>query len=257
MIRTKKTKDIIKYLDYLKLSGIKENLEENIFQAEQEEMSYADFLLQILQHESELRKNKRIARLQRESKLPLNKTFDNFDMNRIPLKVRQKVKSIVDGGFIDRKENILAFGQPGTGKTHLLCAIAYKQIESGRRVLFTSCSLLVQRLLIAKKNLELEKLLRHFSKYTAIIIDDIGYVQQNRDEMEVLFTFLAERYERGSLMITSNLPFSKWEKIFKDPMTTAAAIDRLVHHSIILELNIISYRMESAKKKKKEVEDET
>ena len=108
----------------------------------------------------------------------------------------------------------------------------------------------MQRLLISKKNLELEKLLKKLSKYEAIIIDDIGYVGQDRDEMEVLFTFLAERYERGSLMITSNLPFPKWEKIFKDPMTTVAAIDRLVHHSIILELNIKSYRTEKALKEK-------
>ena len=250
MIRTKKEKDIIKYLDYLKLPGIKEILKENISQAEHEEMSYADFLLQILQHESELRRNKKIERSLRESKLPLDKTFDNFNMNRIPLRIRQKVKSIIDGGFLDRKENILAFGLPGSGKTHLLCAIAHAQIESGRRMLFTSCSFLVQKLLVAKKNLELEKLIRKLSRYEAIIIDDIGYVQQDRNEMEVLFTFLAERYERGSIMITSNLSFSKWEKIFKDPMTTAAAIDRLVHHSIILELNINSYRSVAAKKNK-------
>ncbi len=246
----KKMKTIIECLDYLKLSGIKETLEENIHYAEQEGMSYADFFLQNLEYECDLRRNKRIERLQRDSRLPVSKTLDNFEMDRLPFKARQKVKSILDGGFIDRKENILAFGQPGTGKTHLLCAIAHEQLKSGRKMLFTKCSLLVQRLLISKKHLELEKLLKKLSKYEAIIIDDIGYVGQDRDEMEVLFTFLAERYERGSLMITSNLPFSKWEKIFKDPMTTAAAIDRLVHHSIILELNIKSYRTEKALKGK-------
>jgi len=108
----------------------------------------------------------------------------------------------------------------------------------------------VQELLAAKRDLKLEKLIKRLSKFDALIIDDIGYVQQDREEMEVLFTLLAERYERGSVLITSNLPFSKWEKIFKDPMTTAAAIDRLVHHSVILELNITSYRAEQAKKKK-------
>jgi len=118
-------------------------------------------------------------------------------------------------------------------------------------VLFRSCNFLVQEMLVSKRDLKLPQFFKKISKYDAIIIDDLGYVQQNREEMEVLFTLLAERYERGSVMITSNLPFSKWEKIFKDPMTIAAAIDRLVHHSIILELNIDSYRLEHSHKKGK------
>ena len=151
---------------------------------------------------------------------------------------------------MDHKENILAFGNPGSGKTHLLCAIGQELIRNGRKVYFATCSLLVQDLLKAKQQLQLARVLKKLSKYDALIIDDIGYVQQDRSEMEVLFTLLADRYERGSVMITSNLPFSKWEQIFKDPMVTAAAIDRLVHHSVILELNIESYRMAAAKKKK-------
>ena len=123
-------------------------------------------------------------------------------------------------------------------------------IRQGKRVYFSPCSLLVQELLIAKRDLKLSRTLKRFSRFDVILIDDIGYVQQSREEMEVLFTLLAERYERGSVMLTSNLPFSKWETIFKDPMTTAAAIDRLVHHSVILELNITSYRLEKAKQSK-------
>lgn len=164
----------------------------------------------------------------------------------MPARVRQQVTTLLDSTFLDRKENVLAFGNPGTGKTHLLCAIGRELIRSDRRVYFTPCSLLVQDLLIAKQNLKLSRIIKRLSKHDAIIIDDIGYVQQSREEMEVLFKLLAERYERGSIMITSNLPFSKWEVIFKDPMTTAAAIDRLVHHSVILELNIKSYRVEQA-----------
>lgn len=121
-------------------------------------------------------------------------------------------------------------------------------IRNGRRVYFAHCNLIVQELLRAKQELKLTRRLKKLSKYDAVILDDIGYVQQSRDEMEVLFTLLAERYERGSVMITSNLPFSKWEAIFKDPLTTAAAIDRLVHHCVIIELNIPSYRMEQAKR---------
>ena len=112
------------------------------------------------------------------------------------------------------------------------------------------CALLVQELLIAKRDLKLSRVLKRLSQCEVLLIDDIGYVQQSREEMEVLFTLLAERYERGTVMLTSNLPFSKWETIFKDPMTTAAAIDRLVHHSVILELNIASYRLEAAKQAK-------
>jgi DNA replication protein DnaC len=135
-----------------------------------------------------------------------------------------------------------------------LCAIAQELIVKERRVLFRPCSLLVQEMLVAKRDLKLPWYLKRLAKYDAVIIDDIGYVQQNREEMEVLFTLLADRYERGSVVITSNLTFSKWEVIFKDPMTTAAAIDRLVHHSIILELNINSYRLEHSQLKQKSLE---
>ncbi len=163
-----------------------------------------------------------------------------------------KVKTLLGGDFLDRAENVLVFGKSGSGKTHLLCAIGQELIRQGRKVQFFTCSLLVQELLIAKRDLKLSRTIKRLSQCDALIIDDIGYVQQSREEMEVLFTLLAERYERGSVLLTSNLPFSKWEQIFKDPMTTAAAIDRLVHHSVILELNVGSYRLESAKRKKDE-----
>jgi DNA replication protein DnaC len=120
---------------------------------------------------------------------------------------------------------------------------------------FICCSQLVQDLLIAKRDFVMSKVVKKLSRYDAVIIDDIGYVQHSRQEMEVLFTFLTDRYERGSLMITSNLPFSKWEQIFKDPMNAAAAIDRLAHHSVILELNIEKYRMQVAKKNKRKKPD--
>ena len=171
-------------------------------------------------------------------------------MGRLPAKVARQVRTLVEGSFVDRRENLLLFGKTGTGKTHLLSAIAQELVRRGRRVISWPCALLVQELLVAKRDLKLSRVLKRISKYEALLIDDIGYVQQSREEMEVLFTLLAERYERGTVMLTSNLPFSKWETIFKDPMTTAAAIDRLVHHSVILELNIPSYRLEEAKRAK-------
>ena len=174
----------------------------------------------------------------------------NFDLKRLPLKIRQQIKILLEGSFVDRTENILAFGRPGSGKTHLLCAICHELARLGKQVYFTTCDSIVQQLLRAKRDLELDKLLKKLSRFDVMMIDDFGYVKQDRDEMEVLFTLLAYRYERGSMFITSNLPFSKWEMIFKDPMTTAAAIDRLVHHSVVMELNVPSYRAEQARKRK-------
>jgi DNA replication protein DnaC len=129
--------------------------------------------------------------------------------------------------------------------------VAEQLVLRGQPVLFATCSLLVQDLLAAKRDLKLERFLKKLAGFSALVIDDLGYVQQSREEMEVLFTLLAERYERGSVLLTSNLPFSQWTAIFKDPMTTAAAIDRLVHHSVIVELNVPSYRLETAKDAKK------
>jgi DNA replication protein DnaC len=219
-------------------------------QALREGMSYSRYLYELAVKESEVRRVHQLERLVKTSRLPLEKTLSTFDLQRLPLKVRQQVKILLEGDFVNRQENLLAFGNPGSGKTHLLCAIGHELARQGRRVYFTSCDLLVEQLLRAKRDLELDKWLKKYARFEVIMIDDFGYVKQDREEMEVLFTLLAHRYERGSLLITSNLPFSKWEAIFKDPMTTAAAIDRLVHHSVILELNVPSYRAEEAKKRK-------
>lgn len=222
--------------------------------ARQESLSYELYLQELVVRECEERRRKRITRYLRESKLPLEKNLDSFDRSRLPSRIGALVNALLDGSFLERSENILAFGNPGSGKTHLLCAIAQELINQDKRIFFTQCSILVQDLLVAKRELELPKILKKLSKYDAILIDDIGYVQQSREEMEVLFTLLAHCYERISVMLTSNLPFSKWEKIFKDPMTTAAAIDRLVHHSVILEVNLDSYRLEKAKRRGKDKE---
>ena len=237
-------------LHELCLSGIRQNYIDMAGQARKESLSYEHYLLGLVRQECEHRREKRIERNLKESHLPLEKTMDSFDLKRLPLKVSHQIKALLQGEFIDRNENLLVFGNPGSGKTHLVCALARVLIQKDKRMYFTTCALLLQELLLAKKELRLKRLLKSFGRYHALIIDDIGYVQQDKDEMEVLFTLLAERYERGSVIITSNLPFSKWNNIFKDQMMTAAAIDRIVHHSVILELNIESYRIDSAKKRK-------
>ena len=243
--------EIAETLRTLRLPGIKACYEQLADQARSEHYSYERYLAELLEREREQRHQNRVDRFLRASKIPLEKNLENFDRSRLPAKVDAQLSVLLDGRFVDHAENVLAFGNPGSGKTHLLCAVGQELIYQGKRVLVRPCDLLVQDLLAAKKELKLASILKKLSRYQALIIDDIGYVQQNREEMEVLFTLLAHRYERGSVMVTSNLPFSEWEKIFKDPMTTAAAIDRLVHHSVILELNISSYRLEAAKKGRK------
>ncbi|MGD9486673.1 MAG: IS21-like element helper ATPase IstB [Calditrichaceae bacterium] len=234
----------------LHLPAIRACYKEQSDVARTESYSYEQYLLNLIEYECQMRREKRIDRFLRESGLPLEKTLASFNRKRLPQRVNAQIGVLLDGTFLDRSENILAFGNPGSGKTHLLCALTQELIFKERRMLFRPCNLLVQEMLVAKRDLKLPQYLKRLAKYDAIIIDDIGYVQQSREEMEVLFTLLADRYERASIMITSNLPFSKWEVIFKDPMTTAAAIDRLVHHSIILELNIGSYRLEQSQKKR-------
>jgi len=234
----------------LHLPAIRECYQEYAQKAIGENLDYEQYLLTLLECECQTRRQNKIARLLRSSHLPLEKSLEAFELKRMPAKVNQQVKSLLDGSFLDRKENVLAFGNPGSGKTHLLCAVSQELIHQGRSVYFTKCDMVVEEMLRAKRDLKLDKFIQKLSRFDAMMIDDIGYVKQDRDEMAVLFTLLAERYERGSMLITSNLPFSQWESIFKDPMTTAAAIDRLVHHSVIIELNVPSYRMEQAKAKK-------
>lgn len=240
-------------LKELRLPAICGSYREQADEARQESLSYEEYLESLVSREIEMRHENRTDRWLRQSRLPLEKSLQTFDQSRLSAKVQRSVKSLLDGQFLEHAENVLAFGNPGSGKTHLLCAVAQELVHRGHRVLFQSCNLLVQDLLAAKQELSLGKALKSLRRYEAIIIDDIGYVQQDRAEMEVLFALLADRYENRSVMITSNLPFSKWELIFKDPMTTAAAIDRLVHHSVILELNLPSYRLEAAKTKKEVV----
>jgi DNA replication protein DnaC len=218
--------------------------------AANESWTYDQYLLRLSELELGERECRKRQKLLQASRLPREKTLENFERSRLKRNVERQFAALLDGEFLKRTENILVFGSPGGGKTHLLAALGHELIAQGHSVYFTSSVLLVQRLLQAKQNLLLEKELRRLDKHEGLIIDDIGYVQQSREEMEVLFTLLAHRYERRSVLLTSNLVFSQWEQIFKNPMTTAAAIDRLVHHSVILELNLPSYRMEAAQKKK-------
>jgi DNA replication protein DnaC len=230
----------------LKLPTVARHAAEIGNQAEREGWTFGRYLHHLVELEVHERRRRRIARHLKASDLPIDKTLAALTRSRLPAKVATMLPTLCEGSFVERGDNLLAFGLPGRGKTHLVCAIGHELIQRGYRVLFTPTYALVQRLLVAKRDLRLEKELAILDGFDAVVIDDIGYVQQSRDEMEVLFTFLAERYERRSVIITSNLVFSEWDRIFKDPMTTAAAIDRLVHHAVILEMTGGSVRADHA-----------
>jgi DNA replication protein DnaC len=233
----------------LKLPSFARHAEEVAHKAEREGWTFGQYLHHLAELEVQERHRRRIERCQKSSELPSEKTLATLSRAKLPAKVQKQLPSLCEGGFVERGDNLLAFGLPGRGKTHIVCAIGHELIQRGYRVWFTPTYALVQRLLAAKRDLRLEKELAALDAFDAVILDDIGYVQQSRDEMEVLFTFLSERYERKSVIITSNLLFSEWDRIFKDAMTTAAAIDRLVHHAVILEMTGPSLRNEEARKR--------
>ena len=239
------------HLRALRLPSFVAYHEEIGLRAEKGGWSFGQYLHQLTELEMNDRQVRRIERLRAQSDLPAEKTLATLNLGRLPAAIQRQVPTLCEGGFVERAENVLAFGMPGRGKTHLLCAIGHELVKGGRKVLFIAAYKLVQRLLAAKRDLALEAEVRRLDSFDAVIVDDIGYIQHDREEMEVLFTFLSERYERRSVMITSNLVFSQWDRIFKDPMTTACAIDRLVHHAIILELTGPSIRSEAAEKRNK------
>ena len=233
----------------LKLPSFVANHEEISGQAERQGWTFSQALRQLCELEIHDRRERRIERLMKASGLPADKTLATLDDKKLPAKVRRQLPALCEGGFAERGENVLLFGLPGRGKSHVASAIGHELVLRGRRVLYTATRAIVEKLLVARRELELDRMLRRLDGFDVVVLDDIGYVQQDRDEMEVLFTLFAQRYERRSVVITSNLVFSQWDRIFKDPMTTAAAIDRLVHHATILEMTGPSIRNEEAKKR--------
>jgi len=219
--------------------------------AESEGWGFRRALRELAEAETAQRRTRRLQRLLRESGLPEGKTLAALDHSRLTATIRRQLAELCEGHFLDRAVNVLAFGLPGRGKTHFLSAVGHELIQRhGRRVLFAPSYKVVQRLLEAKRDLRLGAEIKKLDGFEAIIIDDLGYVKRTREEMEVLFTLLAERYERRSVLISSNLVFSKWDQIFQDPMTAMAAVDRLVHHSIVLEFTGESQRSPQSRERK-------
>lgn len=239
--------ELQRLLERLKLSAMADNFADLALKAAKEGLSHEIYLHELAQREEALRQERRTERLRRQSGLPLEKTFRTFDLKRLSPALQLQIERLKQGTFLEQASNIIALGKPGVGKSHLAAALGHELILAGHPVLWTPTSTLVQRLLAAKRDLRLPQELAKLDKFACVILDDIGYVQHDRDEMEVLFTFLSERYERKSVLITTNLVFSAWDRIFKDPMTTMAAIDRVIHHCVILDMMTVeSYRAEFA-----------
>jgi DNA replication protein DnaC len=239
--------DLKAILDRLKLAAMSRQFADLALRATKEGLSHEAYLHELAKHEEALRRERRTERLLRQSGLPLEKTFRTFELSRLSPTLQLQIERLKPGTFLESAVNVIAVGKPGVGKSHLGAALGYELTLAGYAVFWTPTSALVQRLLAAKRDLRLPQELAKLDKYACVILDDIGYVQHDRDEMEVLFTFLSERYERKSVLITTNLIFSEWERIFKDPMTTMAAIDRVVHHCVILDMmSVESYRAQQA-----------
>ena len=239
-------------LSELRLPAIKLMWAALAARADKEGWPAARFLAALAEHEVADRGRRRIERHLASARLPAGKTLDTFDFNAVPMVSKAQVMALAAGdSWLDQGANILLFGPPGGGKSHLAAALGLALVQNGRRVLFMRTTDLVQRLQVARRELGLEAAITKLDKYQLLILDDIAYVTKDQAETSVLFELIATRYERRSLLITANQPFGQWGKIFSDQAMTLAAIDRLVHHATILEMNVESYRRKAALKRKR------
>ena len=231
----------------LKLSSMAESFSDIALKAVRNGLSHEAFLHELVRLECEAREQRRRARLLQESGLPREKSFRSLQLGVFAPLIRQQIERLRSGTFVQQAINVVVVGKPGAGKSHLLASLGHAMVEQGYAVLWRSTAQLMQRLLAAKRDLRLPQELAKLDRYACLILDDIGYVQHDQDEMEILFTLLSERYERKTVMISTNLVFSEWTRIFKSPMTTLAAIDRVVHHCVIVDMMAVdSYRAKEA-----------
>ncbi|KOX40164.1 IS21-like element helper ATPase IstB [Methylobacterium sp. PvR107] len=221
-------------------------------QADKEGWPAARFLAALAEHELAERDRRRIERHLAEARLPPGKTLDGFDFAAVPMLSKAQVMAVAAGdAWLAQGANLLLFGPPGGGKSHLAAAIGLALVEAGFKVLFTRTTDLVQKLQVARRDLGLEAAIGRLDRFDLLILDDLAYVTKDQAETSVLFELISARYERRSLMITANQPFGEWGRIFPDPAMTLAAVDRLVHHATIFEMNVESYRRRTALDRKR------
>jgi len=236
----------------LRLPAVKQVWADLAAQADKEGWPAARFLAALAEHEMAERSRRRIERHLADARLPPGKTLDTFDFEAVPVVSKAQIMALAAGdAWLDKGANLILFGPPGTGKSHLAAALSFALVENGWRVLFARTTDLVQRLQIARRELTLEAAIARLDKYHLLILDDLAYVTKDQAETSVLFELIGARYERRSLLITANQPFGEWGKIFPDQAMTLAVIDRLVHHASIFEMNVESYRRRTALERKR------
>ena len=239
-------------LNELRLPAVKIVWSQLAEHADKEGWPAARFLAAIAEHEIAERGRRRIERHLAEARLLPGKTLDTFDFDAVPMISKAQVMATTAGDtWLAKGANLLLFGPPGAGKSHLAAAIGLALIENGWRVLFTRTTDLVQKLQIARRELALEAAINRLDRFDLLILDDLAYVSKDQAETSVLFELISARYERRSILITANQPFGEWGKVFPDPAMTLAAIDRLVHHATIFEMNVESYRRRAALERKR------
>jgi DNA replication protein DnaC len=240
-------------LNELRLPAIKHLWPEFTQRSDKEGWRASRLLMALAEHEVAERDRRRIERHLGEARLLPEKTLDNFDFAAVPMISKAQVSALCAGdGWLEQGANLLLFGPPGGGKSHLASAIGLSLVEKGWRVLFTRTSDLVQRLQVARREFALEAALQRLDRYQLLVLDDLVYVTKDQAETSVLFELISTRYERRSILITANQPFGEWGKVFQDPAMTLAAVDRLVHHATIFEMNVESYRRRTALARKKQ-----
>lgn len=243
-----------KQLRELRLPGMADHWKNMQQRSEQNHWGCDQFLSALCELEINGRQTRWLQRMVRESKLPLAKRLMQFDFSSEMAPYQQTIEPLCSkSDWLNSATNVLLFGPSGVGKTHLAAAIGHAMIEQGRRVIYRHAAAIVQQLQQAKNNLQLEAVLCKLDAFDLIIIDEIGYVRKNADETHVLFELIAHRYESGSLIITSNQPFSGWSQIFEDDIMTVAAIDRLVHHSVLLDIKATSFRKRQAEARQSKI----
>lgn len=237
-------------LKQLGLPSMLKHWEEEANKAKEKHITYAEYLSRLSNLEVSSRRQKRISRYITESKLPPGKTLDNFDFKVATTINPAQITALAENiSWVNQGQNLIIFGPSGVGKTHLASAIAYRLMEQGIRALFMPTTAMVQRLQLARKEYKLADAIAKLSRVPLLILDDIGYVKKSEAETSVLFELIADRYENKSLIITSNQPFSEWDQIFPDNIMAVAAIDRLVHHSTIINVTDKSYRSKQSEER--------
>lgn len=235
-------------LKSLALSTIARGLDGHLRQAKEHGPGYDEFLLDLTATELQARAESRLKRRVREAKFPLIKTMEGFDFGVVPDLDIRLVRELSGCDYIKERRNVIFLGRSGTGKTHLATALGVEACRNNYRTRFVSCYTLVNELIEARKEKDLQRLIQRHARYDLLILDELGYIPFSREGSELLFQVLAERQEKGSVIITTNLGFADWTQIFGDPVMTAALLDRLTHKARIINCQWESYRLKESLK---------